>query len=171
MKIGYFLTRPFSLEVLTVLVICLSLLISRWHRPQVNLVFSVLRAQQTVAIRCTPEDRLLLVPYARWIAQIDAAGCPNDFFDAWQKYVSDVQALSAVERAETGQAIVSIAAMVITENPAPLLNAIPAQSEKVEIARNTAVADWQNVKSVAQRYGIKMTPINYSERVKQRNRA
>lgn len=164
MKIGYCLTRPFSLEVLTVLVICLSLLVSRWHRPQVNLVFSVLRAQQTAATFCTPGGRLLLVPYAKWIAQINASACPDDFLNAWEKYVSDVQALSAEERTETGQAIVAIAAMVIAENPAPLLNAKPEQAKKVEIARNTAVADWQNVKSVALRYGIKMTPINYSER-------
>lgn len=164
MKIGYFLTRPFSLEVMTVLVISLSLLVYRWHRPQVNLVFSVLRAQQVIATQCTPEDRLYLIPYARWIAQINVTGCPNDFFNAWEKYVSAVQALSAIERTETRKTIVSIATIVITENPVPLLNAIPERPQNVEIARNTAVADWQNVKSVALRYGLKMTQINLSER-------
>ena len=159
MKIGYYLTRPFSIEVLTVLVICLSLLIFRYHKPvQVNQVLSVLRAQQAVATRCTPKDRLLLLPYARWIAQIDATACPNDFFIAWEKYVSDVQALSAIERAETGKAIVSIGAAVTLENPAPLPGALPEHPEQAKIARNTTVADWQNVKCIALRYGIKVTP-------------
>ena len=159
MKIGYFLTRPFSLAVLTILVICLSLLISRLHRPpQVNEVFSVLRAQQAVATRCTQREHLLLVPYAKWIAQIDATACPNDFFNAWEKYVSDVQALSVIEHAETGKEIVAVGAAVITEDPASLLGAMPEHPEKVEIARNTTVADWQNVKTVAMRYGIKVMP-------------
>ena len=160
MNIGYSLTRPSSLAVLTVLVICLSLFFSRFHRhPQVNEVFSVLRAQQAVATRCTQRERLLLVPYAKWISQIDATACPNDFFNAWEKYVSDVQALSVIERVETGKTIVAIGAAVITENPAPLLGAIPEHHEKADIARNATVADWQSVKTVAIRYGIKVAAV------------
>jgi len=34
--------------------------------------------------------------------------------------------------------------------------------EQVETARNTAAADWENVKHVALRYGIKIVPIQYS---------
>lgn len=161
MTIGYRLTRPFSLAVLTVLVISLSLLVSRWKKPaNATRVLTVLYAQQALATRCAPHDRLLLIPYAKFIAQIDVTACPEDFFNAWEKYVSAVQALSVVERVETGKAIVSIGAAVITENPAALLNALPKHPGQAEIARNTAVADWQNVKYIASRYGITIAPIN-----------
>ncbi|HTV42139.1 MAG TPA: hypothetical protein VMF08_16330 [Candidatus Sulfotelmatobacter sp.] len=164
LKIGYYLTRPFSLEVFTVLVICLSLLISQWHRPpQTTRVLNVLYAQQAVATRCTPHDRLLLVPYARWIAQIDATTCPADFLNAWEKYVSDVQALSGIERVETGIAMLFGGIAVMNGNPAFASNAIPEYSKQAKIARIAVVTDWQNVKDVASRYGVQITPIKYSE--------
>ena len=141
---------------MTVLAICLSLVISRWPmQPQACRVLAVLRAQQDVATRCAPRDRLLLVPYAKEIAQIDATACPGDFFHAWKKYVSDVQALSAIEHAETGKAIVSMGAAVIAENPGPVVSMLPEHPVQAEIARNATVADWQNVKQIALRYRIR----------------
>lgn len=41
---------------------------------------------------------------------------------------------------------------------------MPEHPEQAEISFNTAAADWQNVKHIALRYGIKITPIKYSER-------
>jgi len=114
-----------------------------------------LHAQQAAVKSCTPHGQLLLFPYAKKIAQIDATACPDDFFHAWQKYVSDVQTLAAIRRAEAGNAIVSVGVALLTENPSPLLGAIPKNGGQAEIELNTAVADWQNVKHVALRYGIK----------------
>ncbi len=162
MKIGYYLTRPANLEILTILVIAISFMAIRVQRPAKVPVLAVLHEQEAVAKRCTPRDHLLLVPYARWIAQIDATGCPRDFFQAWQKYVCDVRMLSAIEHAEAGKAMVSIGAAVITENPTAFLGAIPRHPEQVEIVQNTTAADWENVKNVALRYGIKIAPIQYS---------
>lgn len=160
MKIMYYLTRPLSLEILTVLGLVISFLVV--HKPGVP-VLAVLRQQQAVAMKCTPRDHLLLVPYARWLSQIDATACPDDFLQVWQKYVFDVRLLSAIDRAETGKAVLSIGAAVITENPTAFLGAIPRPTEQVETARNTAAADWENVKNVALRYGIKLPPIQFAE--------
>lgn len=164
MKIMYYLTRPVSLEILTILGIAISFFIIRYHKPARVPVLAVLREQQAVAKRCTPRDRLLMVPYAYQIGQIDATTCPDDFFRAWEKYVFDVRTLALMDRAETGKSVVSIGAAVITENPAAFLGAIPRPSQQVETARNTAAADWENVKSAALRYGITMPPIQFAER-------
>ena len=162
MKIMYYLTRPLSLEILTILALAISFLVVRHNRPAQVPVLAVLREQRAVAEKCTPRDHLLLVPYARWLAQIDATACPADFAQAWQKYVCDVRLLSAMDHAEAGEAMVSIGAAVITENPAAFLGAMPRHPEQVDVARNTAAADWENVKHVALRYGIKIAPIQYS---------
>jgi len=161
MKITYYLTRPASLEILTVLVIAISFLIIRSHKPAQAPVLAVLREQQAVAIKCTQRDRLLLIPYAKWIAEIDATACPQDFFQAWQKYVCDVQTLSALDHAEAGKALVSIGAAIVTENPAPLPGAMPQNPARGDVARDTAAADWQNVKYVALRYGINIPSIRF----------
>lgn len=162
MKITYYLTRPVSLEILTVLVIGISILIIRHHNLTQIPVLAVLREQQAVAKRCAPNDRLYLVPYAKWISEIDATACPQDFLHAWEKYVCDVRALSALDRVEAGKSMMSIAAAVVAENPESLLDAIPRQAEQLEMARNAAAVDWQNVKYVALRYGIKLNRIQYS---------
>lgn len=162
MKIGYYLTRPVRLEIMTVLAITISFLVMHLDKPTKAPVLAVLREQQVVAEKCTPRDHLLLVPYARWLAEIDATACPADFFQAWQKYVCDVRTLSTIERAEAGRAMVSIGAAVITEDPAAFLGAMPRHPKQVEMAQSTAAADWENVKHVALRYGIKILPIQYS---------
>ena len=162
MKIGYYLTRPVSLEIMTVLVIAVSFLMIRYHKPGQVPVLAVIREQQAVAQQCAPRDRLLLVPYARWLAQIDATACPADFFQAWQKYVCDVRILSAIDHSEAGRAMVSIGAAVFTVNPSAFLGPMPNHPARVEVARNTAAADWENVKHVALRYGIKIAAIQYS---------
>jgi hypothetical protein len=162
MKIGYYLTRPVNLEIFTIVAIAVWFMASHVCRPAKVPVLAVLHEQQAVATKCTPRDHLLLVPYARWLAQIDATACPADFFQAWHKYVSDVRMLSAIDHAEAGKAMVSIGAAVFTENPAAFLGSIPRHPKQVEVARNTAAADWENVKNVALRYGIKIAPIQYS---------
>jgi hypothetical protein len=163
MKMGYYLTRPINLEILAILVIAISFMAIRSHKPAQVPVLAVLREQQVLANRCTPRDRLLLVPYARWLAQIDATACPSDFFQAWEKYVCDVGVLSAIDHAEAAKTMASIGAAVITGNPASFPLTSPRHPEQVQVARNTAAADWENVKHVALRYGIKVAPIQYSE--------
>lgn len=164
MKTTHWIKRPIVLVALTVSVFGLSLLIVRSHEPsQADPIFAVLREQQAAKRDCTKRSQILLFPYAKRIARIDAAACPDDFFQAWQKYVADVQTLAAIRRANDGKAIVSIGAAILTENPSPLLGLVP-QSPEAEISLNTAGADWQNVKHVALRYGIRITPPKYSSR-------
>lgn len=159
MKTIHWIKRPLGLAVLTVSFFCLSLLIVRSHEPpQIGPIFTVLRARQAAARNCTSRGQLLLFPYAKRIARIDAAACPDDFFEAWQKYVADVQTLAAIRRANTGKAIISIGAAILTESPLPLLDAVPENPAEAEISSNAAVADWQNLKHVALRYGIRFTP-------------
>jgi hypothetical protein len=150
--------------VLSVLALCLTLLIVRSHkRSHASPVLAVLCAQQAVARNCTPMGHLLLFPYAKRIAQIDATACPNDFFQAWQKYVTDVQTLVAIRRADTGKAMVSVGMAILVKSPSPLFDALPKNPEEAEISLNTAAADWQNVKHIALRYGIRITPPQYSK--------
>ena len=142
----------------------MSLLIIRGLKPsQADRVLAVLRTQQAVARNCTSRDRLLLFPYAKRIAKIDATACPDDFFQAWQKYATDVQTLAAIRRANTDKAVVSAGVALLLENPTPLLDALPNDPAEAEISLNTAAADWQNVKHVALRYGIKITPLKHSK--------
>src|ERR1700677_2648214 len=109
MKTIQWIKRPIGLVVLSILVICLSVFIVRSQiPPHANSVLAVLRARQAIAKNCTPNGHVLLIPYAKRIAQIDATACPDDFFQAWQKYVTDVQTLVAIRRADTGKAMVSI---------------------------------------------------------------
>src|SRR5215469_5662350 len=103
MKIGYYLTRPVNLEILAILVIAISFMAVQSHKPAQVPVLAVLHEQQALAKKCTPRDRLLLVPYARWLAEIDATACPLDFFQAWEKYVGDVRTLSTIDHAEPGK--------------------------------------------------------------------
>jgi hypothetical protein len=163
MKTIQWIKRPIGLVVLTVLAICLSVLIVRSQTPSyASSVLIVVRAQQSAIKNCTSGGRILLFPYAKRIGQIDATACPDDFFQAWQKYVTDVQTLAAIRRANTGKAMVSVCAAVFVESPLPLLNALPEHPEEAEISLNTAVADWQNVKHIALRYGIKITPAGFA---------
>jgi hypothetical protein len=172
MKIIDQIKQPIALAVLTVLVVCLLLFIFRTQKlPQDAPILSVLRAQRMAAIESVQGRRLLLFPYANRIGRIDASACPDDFFEAWQKYVSDMQTLSATRRANGGNAILHIGAALVFENPGFLSGAMPEHPEEGEILLNTAAADWQNVKHVALRYGIKMTPLKYSDDVKRRNHA
>jgi hypothetical protein len=165
MKTMQWIKRPIGLAVLSVLAICLSVFIVRSQiPPHAGSVRAVLRSRQAVARNCTPNGRFLLFPYAKRIAQIDATACPDDFFQAWQKYVTDVQALAAIQRADTGKALVSVGVAIFAESPLPLLHALPEHPEEAEISLNTAMDDWQNVKHVALRYGIKITPPKYSNR-------
>ena len=163
MKMGYFLTRPVNLEILAILVIAISFMVAHSHNPAQVPVLAVIHQQQVVAKNCTPQDRLLLVPYARWLSEIDATACPLDFFQAWVKYVGDVRTLSTIDHAEPGKAMASIGAAVVPKNSEASPGAIPKRPEQVEIARNMAAADWDNVKHVALRYGIKIAPVQYSE--------
>lgn len=105
------------------------------------------------------------------LARIDATACPDNFFQAWQKYVLDVQTMSAIEQADTGRAIVSVGAAVFTKSLAPLSGVMPENPEELDVARNSVAADWKNIRHVALRYGIRTPPTKYSERVKQQNRA
>jgi hypothetical protein len=165
MKTIHWVKWPIGLVVLTVLAICLSPLFLRSHKPpQAGPVLAVIHEQQAVARNCTPKGQFLLFPYAKRVAQIDATACPDDFFQAWQKYVADVQTLAAIHRANADNAVVSVGVALVTKNPLQLLGAIPKNPEESEISYNTAVADWQNVKHVALRYGIKITPPQYSKR-------
>lgn len=155
--------RSVGLVILTVVLICLSLLIVRSHKaPQASPVFTVLRTQQAIARKCSPRGVLLLFPYANRIARIDATACPDDFFQAWQKYVADVQTLAAIRRANTDKAMVSVGLVLLTKDLSPLAHALPENPAEAEVSYNTAVADWQNVKHIALRYGIKMTSPKYS---------
>ena len=79
--------------------------------------------------------------------------------------------MSAIEQADTGRAIVSVGAAVFTKSLAPLSGVIPEHPEELDIARNSVAADWKNIRHVALRYGIRITPIKYSKRVEQQNRA
>jgi hypothetical protein len=97
---------------------------------------------------------LLLFPYANRIARIDATACPDDFFQAWEQYVTDVKKVATIRRANAGKAIISVGEAVLLENPSPLLGAIPENPAAAQIALNDAVADWQNVRHIALRYGI-----------------
>jgi hypothetical protein len=154
MKIIDHMKRPVSLAVLTVLVICLSPLIAQAQMPsQDTPILAVLRAQHAARIDCTS------FAYAQRIARIDATACPDDFFHAWQKYVLAVQRFSAVRNADAGRLILFGGAALLSKSWAPMSDAIPEHPEELEIVRNTALADWQNVKHVALRYGIRIAPI------------
>lgn len=164
MKLTYYLTRPTSLEIFAVLVVGIAFLIARHDKLSQNTpVCVVLRAQQAAAKMCAPHDRLLMLPYARQLARIDATACPYDFYQAWQKYVGDIQMLSAIQRAEAGKSMLAVASAALSENPLPLLEAMPGHPEQGEIWLSIAVADWQNVKQVALRHGIKIPPTEFSE--------
>ncbi|HTV42138.1 MAG TPA: hypothetical protein VMF08_16325 [Candidatus Sulfotelmatobacter sp.] len=172
MKINSSIKVPVSVAVPAVLGLFLSIFVLHaavsatvGRPPQSAPVLTVLRAQRAAALCCCRNGRLLLSPYATRIARIDATACPDDFFQAWEKYVCDIQTLSAINRANEGKAIVSIGVAIFTKNLTPLAGVMPEHPEQMEIARNTAVADWQNVKHIAlQHYGIKITPIRYGER-------
>jgi hypothetical protein len=164
MRAIQWIKRPIGLVVLSILVICLSLHIVRLQTPSyASPVLAVLHARQSIVKNCTPNGRFLLFPYAKRIAQIDATACPDDFFQAWQKYVADVQTLAAIRRTDTGKAMASVGVALLVGNPSPLLNALPEHPEEAEISLNTALADWQSVKHIALRYGIQITPPKYSK--------
>jgi hypothetical protein len=161
--------RPVALVLLGISIICLSpCILKAQEQTRADQILTILQAQHAAARACIRRNQVLVIPYARRISQIDAAACPDDFFYAWQKYVSDVQKLSAIDRADATKAVVSIGVAAFTGNAAPLLGVIPQHPENAEITHDTAAADWQNVKHIALRYGIKFPLPAYSERDKVR---
>ena len=161
MRIVYCLTRPLGLKVLTVLVIAVSFLICRYYKPAQVPVLAVLRktAGSGGRVRAT-RIGLLLVPYARWIARINATECPVDFFQAWEKYVCDVRTLSAIDRAETGKGMLLISGAAHARKiPASHWTQRQNIPDKWRLPETPLPPIGKIVKHVALRYGIKIARV------------